>query len=62
MLSKVHDCEFGWFNRDVRERFWSLSPEIRASSIEQYGDWKDTRVTGWNDTWARTIEDPGDVH
>ena len=54
-LWKVHEREFGWFDRRVRERLESLPPEIRARSIEQYIDWKDTRNIDWKDARTRTI-------
>ena len=45
-LWKVYDRAFGWFDRHVRERLESLSPEMRTRSIQEYVHWMNTQQRG----------------
>ena len=42
-LWNVHERNFQWCERIIRERLESLSPELRARSIKRYVDWKNTQ-------------------
>ena len=62
-LWNVHTRNFQWFERFVRERLESLSPELRAQAIQRYVDWKNTQERTIEDSiHERTIEYSVPVH